>query len=270
MKAEKIWADLGWRHPLWDLLRFYSSLRGDGAKLLWLKKLISTSKLEIEGSSAFTIPKENTDLLVQYLRDRANMISLAFESLRSEGDALKHCEEIKVAVGKTATKNAEHHQSSKALVASVSAIAMKVARLRGLKINPDPQKRCVWCNANGLHVTARNLDGAIPGLANPVVVWEIKEYWGVTKGGSKMSDAVYECNLVGRELREFEDLNGIKVAHIVFVDGKNQWTARKSDLVRLIDLLNQGFIDFLFVGKEIETSWEPTLHSLLADDDQSE
>ena len=127
----------------------------------------------------------------------------------------------------------------------------------------NPQRRCVWCVKNGLHVTARNLDGAIPSLANPTIIWEIKEYWGKTKGGSKMSDAVYECNLVGRELREFEERTGISVAHVVFVDGKEQWSARKSDLARFIDLSHQGIIDYLFVGKEIELQWEKTLLRLL-------
>ena len=53
-----------------------------------------------------------------------------------------------------------------------------------------------------LRTLARRVDGACPGVVNPIAIWEIKEYWGKTKGGSKMSDAVYECHLVGRELRE--------------------------------------------------------------------
>jgi hypothetical protein len=116
---------------------------------------------------------------------------------------------------------------------------------------------------NKLHVTARNLDGAIPSLANPGIVWEIKEYWGKTKGGSKMSDAVYECNLVGRELREFEERTKARITHIVFVDGKEQWSHRQSDLKRFIDLFHQGIIDYLFVGRDVETEWEETLDSLL-------
>jgi hypothetical protein len=114
-----------------------------------------------------------------------------------------------------------------------------------------------------LHVTARNLDGAIPSLANPTIIWEIKEYWGKTSGGSKMSDAVYECHLVGRKLRDFEESAGISVAHIVFIDGKEQWSSRQSDLKRFVDLFHQGLIDYLFVGKDVEADWEPTLERLL-------
>lgn len=94
------------------------------------------------------------------------------------------------------------------------------------------------------------------------MVWEIKEYWGKTKGGSKMSDAVYECALVGRELREFEERSGADpVSHIVFLDGAAQWSHRQSDLKRFMDLFHQGFIDHLIVGREVETGWEELLRS---------
>lgn len=78
-----------------------------------------------------------------------------------------------------------------------------------------------------------------------------------------MSDAVYECHLVGRELREFEDRTKTSVAHIAFVDGREQWGHRQSDLRRFIDLFNQGIIDYLLIGKEVETEWEGLLDSLL-------
>jgi hypothetical protein len=114
-----------------------------------------------------------------------------------------------------------------------------------------------------LHVTARNLDGAIPALLSPIVVWEIKEYWGSTKGGSKMSDALYECLLVGRELREFEETSKTRVAHVVFLDGQEQWGHRESDLRRFIDLFHQGVIDHLVIGKEVEKDWAALLDGLL-------
>ena len=112
---------------------------------------------------------------------------------------------------------------------------------------------------------ARNPDGAVPSLLNPVVVWEIKEYWGKTGGGSKMSDAVYECHLVGRELRDFERRSGIRAQHIAFLDGKEQWESRKSDMLRFIDLFHQGLIDHLIVGREVETEWEALLSGILKD-----
>ena len=127
----------------------------------------------------------------------------------------------------------------------------------------DQTTRCVWLQDEFLHVTARNLDGAIPGLINPLVVWEIKEYWGKTSGGSKMSDALYECQLVGREIREYEEKCDRKVIHMVFLDGKDQWQSRVSDFVRFLDIFNQGLIDYLYIGREIESVLENDLRQLL-------
>jgi hypothetical protein len=148
----------------------------------------------------------------------------------------------------------------------VSGIAHRVCQSRGVGFVAKPSTRCVWCVENGLHVTARNLDGAVPSLANPWLIWEIKEYWGKTGGGSKMSDAVYECNLVGRELRDFEEVTALdrRLVHIVFADGREQWQARVTDLRRLIDLFHQGLIDHLFIGREVESAWEETLDALLS------
>lgn len=127
-----------------------------------------------------------------------------------------------------------------------------------------PTRRCVWLEGNQLHVTARNLDGAIPSLESPEAIWEIKEYWGKTRGGSRMSDAAYECALVGRELREFEERTGAPhVLHVVFVDGKEQWSHRQSDLRRFVDLFHQGLADHLFVGRDVETGWNELLKSRL-------
>jgi hypothetical protein len=144
----------------------------------------------------------------------------------------------------------------------VSYIAGEHRRSRGLRVDVAPTRRCVWLEGNHLHVTARNIDGAIPSLESPEAIWEIKEYWGKTKGGSKMSDAVYECALVGRELREFEErISAPHVLHIAFVDGKEQWSHRVSDLRRFIDLFHQGIIDHLMVGRDVETEWKKLLCS---------
>jgi hypothetical protein len=183
--------------------------------------------------------------------------------MRDQAAAIAFARGVKAKIRVTATKSADHHQSSAATVAAVSFLAEKVCKAKGTECDTAPQRRCVWLARNHLHVTARNLDGAAPALLFPKVVWEIKEYWGKTKGGSKMSDAVYECHLVGRELREFEERAKVSVTHVAFVDGKTQWGHRQSDLRRFIDLFHQGFIDHLLIGKEVETDWEVLLGSLL-------
>jgi hypothetical protein len=264
MIADPKWKELGWRHPLWDLVRFYLSLRHQGEKATWLSRLEESSTLSVEEGRAFQIDPAHVKLFMEYLPSREMAFAHAFSQLRLEENALAFCRRNKINIKTTSTRSKDHHQSSKAMVATVSEIAERVCQSAGTTVNPNPQRRCVWCLDNGLHVSARNIDGAIPSLANPSIIWEIKEYWGKTTGGSKMSDAVYECNLVGRELREYEERTGFKVVHVAFVDGKIQWTARKSDLKRFVDLLNQGLIDHLIIGKEVESSWESILTGLLS------
>ena len=265
MRRSEPWKSLGWRHDLWDLVRYYYSIRGDVNRREWLLKLGGTGTMDLFEAGTLPIAGEDVELLKQYLQIRQEQLESALASLRTETEALRYCRSQAMQVGVTPTQSTDHHQASKALVATVAYVAEKVTAPLGIDLNADPQTRCVWLHCNRLHVTARNLDGAIPSLTNPAIVWEIKEYWGKTKGGSKMSDAVYECNLVGRELREYEERAGVSVVHAVFVDGREQWNARKSDLARFIDLLNQGLIDYLFVGREVEEDWETVLQTHLKD-----
>lgn len=218
--------------------------------------------MEIDSAHSLPVSTEHTDLFFDYLRHRDRDFRTARSLLRTEEEALAYCEWIGAEVTRTRTRSQDHHQSSAAMVAAVSYIVGEYCLSRGLTFTKAPQRRCVWLVNNQLHVTARNLDGAIPSLDSPEMVWEIKEYWGKTKGGSKMSDAVYECALVGRELREFEEQSGAgRVSHIVFLDGATQWSHRQSDLRRFIDLFHQGLIDHLVIGREVETEWEKLLRS---------
>ena len=263
MLVDTKWRDLGHDHVVWQLVRYWASLGGKKKEqAAWLKLLEASNQLATN-DGWLPISAESVATFLQYLELRNTVFAQQYRLLRDEAAALSYCRRKKLAAGTTATQNKDHHQSSKALVATVTGIAGKVCKKFRTNFNPNPQYRCVWCNANGLHVTARNLDGAIPSIVNPVVVWEIKEYWGKTSGGSKMSDAVYECQLVGRELRDFETKTACRVEHVVFVDGKEQWSARQSDLKRFIDLTFQGFIDRLFVGKAVESEWEPHLSGVL-------
>ncbi|MBY0261772.1 MAG: hypothetical protein K2Q20_05480 [Phycisphaerales bacterium] len=219
--------------------------------------------MELDDGSAFKVNAGDAALVAKYVSASAADLSVAISKLRTEDAALRHCASKSWTVGVTKTKSEDHHQSAKAMIAAVSSVAREVCAAMGVTLESDPQRRAVWCSERGLHAMARNPDGAVPSLLNPIVVWEIKEYWGKTGGGSKMSDAVYECHLVGRELRDFERRSGINAAHVVFLDGKDQWGARKSDMLRFIDLFHQGLVDHLVVGKEVETEWSPLLRRLL-------
>lgn len=265
MIVQERWRALGWRHTVWDLVRYYCSLRrASREQKSWLDELRGCLRMRVGDSKYLPVAEEDIKAFLGYLDDRRIMTERALCLLRTEEEALAYCKASGFAVGKVRTKNQDHHQSAKAIIATVTSIAEQVCKKKKSTLDPNPQSRCAWCAENGLHVTARNLDGAIPALANPTIIWEIKEYWGVTSGGSKMSDAVYECNLVGRELREFEERTKLpRVQHVVLLDGKEQWLTRKSDLTRFVDLLCQGIIDQLFVGKEIESQWSRFLKDTL-------
>lgn len=248
---------------MWELLRYYRSLRGRKQDE-WLSMLEMNGELLLEDGTHFPVDDAAVDSLAQYLQQSPTDLERALSSLRQEEQALAFCDELGVTVGTTPTQSEDHHQSPKALIGAVTYVAGEVCDELGLTLDENPQTRAVWCGLSGLHVTARNLDGAIPSLSNPAIVWEIKEYWGKTGGGSKMSDAVYECHLVGRELRAFEEQTERQIEHAVFVDGKIQWGTRKSDMTRFIDLFHQGLIDHLFVGSDVETEWGDTLRDLLS------
>ena len=72
-------------------------------------------------------------------------------------------------------------------------------------------------------VSSRRFDGAINygnriAIENPVIVWEIKEYYYTTTFGSRISDGVYETRLDGFELNSFEQLAGHRPLHVLFTD----------------------------------------------------
>ncbi len=254
---------LSWNHDFWSLVRYFRSLRITGGKLAeWLSDLRTDACLPAQ-TKKFPIDPQHIELLENYIQDSAFLLSKALATLRSEEESLAFCKKLKFPVGSTKTQNRSHHQSSKALIAAVSGIARKACADANIGIDLDPQRRAIWFSEQGLHVSARNLDGAIPSLENPKAVWEIKEYWGKTSGGSKMSDAVYECQLVGLELRMFESKSDISIDHIVFVDGRDQWNSRKSDLLRFIDLHQQGLIDHLIVGREVESEWSVLVAAII-------
>jgi len=263
MKANKKWVELGWRHPLWNIIRLYSSIWGKNIIKNWEDTLRKNNEVQLDKNQILNIPKETVKLFFEYLEERGHLFKLAFNNLRTEKEALDFCQRNGITVGKTKTQNQDHYQSSKAMVASVSSIARNTCVDRGLGFNSNPQGRCVWRHNQQLHVSVRNLDGAIPSLVNPSVVWEIKEYWGKTSGGSKMSDALYECHLVGLELREYEERTQHKVHHVVFLDGKEQWETRTSDLKRFLDITNQGLIDYLVIGIEVQSEWSKILQAIL-------
>jgi hypothetical protein len=99
---------------------------------------------------------------------------------------------------------------------------------------------------------ARRIDGAFPGIVNPVAVWEIKEYYYTTSFGSRVADGVYESLLDGMELKELREQEGIDVKHYLILDARyTWWECGRSYLCRIVDMLHMGYVDEVLVGREV-------------------
>ncbi len=108
--------------------------------------------------------------------------------------------------------------------------------------------------------SSRRFDGAYPGISNPSIVWEIKEYYYATTFGSRVADGVYETQLDGFEFKDLYDRTGYKVYHVLFVDAyRTWWTQGKSYLCRLIDAINFGTVDEVIFGHEVLERWPEIL-----------
>ena len=87
--------------------------------------------------------------------------------------------------------------------------------------------------------------------ANPVAVWEIKEYYYTTTFGSRVADGVYDTLLGGMELEEPREHEGMDVSHYVVVDARHTWwDCGRSYLCRMVDMLHMAVDEVLF-GYEV-------------------
>lgn len=172
MTRIQCYSDLTWNHDFWCLLRYFRSLRivGDKRVAEWMATLRREACLP-DPTNKFPIDAHLVELLINYVQESSALLKIAMATLRAEEEALAFCKKMKFSVKSTTTRNQSHHQSSKALIAAVSGIARKACAKAGIEVDLDPQRRAIWFSHRGLHVSARNLDGAIPSLVNPSAVW---------------------------------------------------------------------------------------------------
>jgi hypothetical protein len=260
-------ADTSWNDPLWYAVRMVvDELRGRVPKS---EEGILEALTKQETDAASGLKRhllKDTDLLSDvwwYVQFRDYAGTQLLEQARNEKQALEDFHDLSSEVVKTyGTRSVDHHQSPKVIVSTIEVLTKAICEEQGLDVNVDPQKRASLISDDYLWTSPRRLDGALPSLLNPVGLWEIKEYWGGTSGGSKMSDAIYECQLVGQELRTFSDSGGPYVHHYAILDGAQQWKARRSDLRRAVDLVCSGLLDELLVGEEILSEWPRIVREL--------
>jgi hypothetical protein len=254
-----MFAEARWDDPFWHVVRMLvDETRG---RVLGEPEILPS--LHAAGTQAsyglvqyLSTRPEMVPRLAEYTQFRAAAADDLLAQARTEDEALADFAKLSSeVVTKYGTQSADHHQSSRVMVQTIEVLTRAICLERGLQVNVDPQKRATIISDDHIWVSPRRLDGAMPSLLNPVGLWEIKEYWGGPGGGSKMSDAIYECQLVGQELRAFEDRYGQHVCHYAILDGALQWGSRRSDLRRAVDLLCSGLLNELLVGREVLSEW---------------
>ncbi|WP_160050025.1 hypothetical protein [Nocardiopsis sp. FR4] len=264
MKREESFAEPRWDDPFWHVVRMLADqfTRGKYADSIPEDEIIPALKKAGTPAASGLVDylserKEMLGTLSHYWARRRIIANEMLSLMRTEEEAK---EDFFALTGRTVENYNEvklegYHKSPKVLVSTVDAVVDNECASTATPVDKNPQSRAAVISRDHILVTPRRLDGAIPSLFNPVALWEIKEYWGKTKGGSKMSDAIYEIQLVGTELRTFEDEFGIHVNHYAILDGRHQWSARKSDLRRSVDLLYTGLLDEIIVGREVLKEW---------------
>ena len=140
------------------------------------------------------------------------------------------------------------------------------SNIENLGFDDDPKGLTYVRDNSGtlFSVSSRRFDGAYPGIKNPKMVWEIKEYYYATTFGSRVADGVYETQLDGYEFKELYERTGQKIYHVLFIDAYQTWWVKgKSYLCRIIDALNMGLVDEVIFGREVFTRWPELLKSML-------
>jgi len=124
---------------------------------------------------------------------------------------------------------------------------------KGMDCDYDPRElTTVTFNGAPLRTLARRVDGAFPGVVNPIAVWEIKEYYYTTTFGSRVADGVYESLLDGLELEELREEEKIDIKHYLMIDARyTWWECGRSYLCRIVDMLHMGYVDEVIVGREV-------------------
>jgi hypothetical protein len=103
-----------------------------------------------------------------------------------------------------------------------------------------------------LRTFARQVDGAFPGVVNPIALWGLKEYYHTTSFGSRVAGGVYETLLDGLEIEELREHEQIGVKHYLMVDGYLTWWGMgRSFLCRIVDMLHMGYVDEVLFGYEV-------------------
>lgn len=199
---------------------------------------------------------EQGQLLVKYFAYRANVLNEFVQPRLMDAAQAKALYEdmrakLKPKLGETMNKQKGDMAKVAYLTGLVNMIVASVAGEDGFNSNPG-QLTTFTQDSKPLRTLSRRVDGALPGVVNPVALWEIKEYYYTTTFGSRVADGVYETLLDGMELEEMREHEGRNVEHALMIDARlTWWTHGRSYLCRIIDMLHMGYVDEVLFGREV-------------------
>ena len=255
---------LGYKKRGADRLRTYSY---DEIEDLFFEKRISSDANTIELLKSYTDDRASVlNDVVQYNLMDATAAENAFNSVYPLYEEQRLLCSIPMNKQKGAMKKPNFFTAVINILTELTLREMGLSSETHLGFDDDPRSLSYILSDDGnlLGASSRRYDGAIPSVMNPLMVWEIKEYYYATTFGSRVADGVYETQLDGYEFRDIFANTGYKVHHTFFLDAyKTWWIDGKSYLCRVVDMLNAGLVDEVIFGQEVFERWPDLLREKL-------
>lgn len=250
-------------NEFWALVKYASESLGYSSRSIKASEnsLRRYSHSEIQAlARPFTI-SDDIEIVVEYLNYRAGLIEIDIRPLLMDREK---AQEIFASLRNSYTPNCHlpmNKQKGEKLHYSYFTCIINMLteqNLEGRSFNDNPKNLSLITNAENrlVKTLSRRIDGAYPGILNPIAIWEVKEYYGTKTFGSRVADGVYETLLDGYEILEAEEFSRRRVEHYLLVDDWFTWWVKgKSYLCRLIDMVHAGFVDEVIFGEEVLTRW---------------
>ena len=243
----------------------YSDRKTKGPKSYTLEGIVSCfSKSKFDTSHIFddsTMKLTNFGKeILNYLNMRSDLLNSYFlpnfmnrDQAKNEFEKLKDMMNPKCHLPLNKQKKEKRHHAYLSCIVNM----LTEQTLGGVSFDDNPTKLTIMIENNKpVRVFSRRFDGAYPNIIDPIAVWEIKEYYGTTTFGSRVADGIYETMLDGMEISQLQKETGKNVKHYLIIDDKyTWWDLGRSYLCRIIDILNQGYLDEIIVGKDVLKTW---------------
>jgi hypothetical protein len=254
--------------------RFWAHAKFISEKLKYsdrTKQLRSYEPVQVAAALRARNLTADNDLLeevIEYLNWRAFKLNTEIAPLfMNREEAAEAFEQVKKRVGSAKLHSMNKQKGEKRhpsyLAGIVGMIAESVAGPKGFVDDTQNLTILTW-DGNLEEIFSRRFDGVFPSTENPKAIWEIKEYYGTTSFGSRVSGAVYETLLDGYEIKGVRSRHDKIIQHYLFVDDRVAlWGDGRPYLCRMVDMLHTGHVDEIFFGREVLTDWEPRLRALI-------